>query len=745
MNLVKWFRRNNKKVMAVVVIVIMIGFIGGSALTTLLQRSNRMRDVIAYMGDGIKVRGDDISTAARELDILKMLGADTLLRYQGMRNMHWLLMGELLFADRTASAELINQIKTTIRQNQIDITDKQLSAVYERRALPAHYWYFLQYETQLAGITMPNDEVKRSLGLIIPQLTEGGSYSQVIGAIMNRTRLPEDRILAIFGKFLSVLQYAEITCSSEDITNRQIKHMARNEQESLDFGYVGFDASTFTGNMSEPDKVEIDKQFGKYKDYFTGRVSDENPYGFGYKQPDRVRLEYIAVKLGDVRKIIKPPTQDEMGDYYNRNKDREFTEQVRTDPNDPNSLTTQVKSYAEVMDTIEKKLIWNRVMSKAENIILQAKTKTEQELLDMNDMEIAALSTEQYGEKLGDYGTVAEGLCKEHGIKVYTGRTGMLGPIEFQRTDEQLRTLFIRGNGRNTVMLSNVVFAVKELGDVELSMFDATTPRMYENIGPVRDYMSQYGEISETFMLLVRVVEVRKASAPESVDQSFSTHSFIFDPNEQQDQEKIYSVKDKVVEDVKNLAAMNTAKTKAEDFIAQAAKIGWQNALVSFNKLHKEEYGQDPNDPDPFTVQNRRGMRRISAAVMNTLELHRKTDPAGRFSMYDIEREKRLADKLFSLVPSDKTTTEDLPLVLEFKPRMSYYAIKSISVNRLWKEDYDKAKVSRLSDEEYIRSQSLAAVHFNPENILKRLKVKWARDDEESADANATEESEAAS
>ncbi len=29
MNLVKWFRKNNKKVMAVVVIVLMIGFIGG--------------------------------------------------------------------------------------------------------------------------------------------------------------------------------------------------------------------------------------------------------------------------------------------------------------------------------------------------------------------------------------------------------------------------------------------------------------------------------------------------------------------------------------------------------------------------------------------------------------------------------------------------------------------------------------------------------------------------------------------
>ena len=747
MNLVKWFRRNNKKVMAVVVIVIMIGFIGGSALTTLLQRSNRS-NVVGYIADGIKIKGGDISTAARELDILKMLGAEALLRFQGIRNMHGLLLGELLFSDRTASAELINRIKTTIRQNQYNISDRQLSAVYERRALPAHYWYFLQYEAQSAGITMPNDEVKRILGQIIPQLNEGASYRQVVGAIMNQTRLPEDRILAIFGKLLSVLQYAEITCSSEDITKRQIMHTTRNEQESLDVGYVGFNASAFTENVDEPNEGEVAEQFDKYKDYFAGQVSDDNPYGFGYKLSDRVRLEYIAVKLDDVQTIIKQPTQDEMGEYYNRTKDQEFTEQVRTDPNDPNSLTTRVKRPAEVMDTIEKNFIKSRTMSKAETIILQAKTKTEKGLQDMNDMEIAALGAEQFREKLGDYGTVAEELSKEYGIKVYTGRTGLLGPIEFQQTDEKLATLFIQGYGRNRVMLGNVVFAVKELGAIELGVFDAPTPRLYENIGPVRDYMSEYGEISETVMSLVRVVKVRKAGAPESVEQTFSTHSFVFDPNEEQDEENLYSVKEKVAEDVKKLAATDTAKSKAEDFIAQAVKDGWQSALDSFNKLHKEQYGQDPNDqndPGPFTIQNRGRLRKIPAVVLDTMALHRKGDPAGRFFMYSMEREKLFADELFSLVPRDKTTTDDLPLIMEFKPEMSYYAIKSVSVNRLWKEDYDESKVSRLFDEEYVRSQSLAAVHFNPENILKRLKVEWALDDEEPADANASEESEAGS
>ena len=123
----------------------------------------------------------------------------------------------------------------------------------------------------------------------------------------------------------------------------------------------------------------------------------------------------------------------------------------------------------------------------------------------------------------------------------------------------------------------------------------------------------------------------------------------MFDPNEEQDEENLYSVKEKVAEDVKKLAATDTAKSKAEDFIAQAVKDGWQSALDSFNKLHKEQYGQDPNDPNdpgPFTIQNRGRLRKIPAVVLDTMALHRKGDPAGRFFMYSMEREKLFADKL---------------------------------------------------------------------------------------------------
>jgi hypothetical protein len=218
-----------------------------------------------------------------------------------------------------------------------------------------------------------------------------------------------------------------------------------------------------------------------------------------------------------------------------------------------------------------------------------------------------------------------------------------------------------------------------------------------------------------------------------------------FDPNQEEPDEDIYSVKEKVAEDVKNLAAMDTAKAKAEEFVAQAVKGNWTSTIVSFNKIHKEEQGLDANEPDAFRLQNSRDLRRMSRATLETLAVQNQGNPAGAFFLNENKSNRLFVDQLYSLVPADSDTAKDLPLVLEVKPEMSYYAIRNISVKRLWEEGYEKIKVERLYREDMIRSQSLALVHFNPENIMKRVDLEWTRIDEESEDAETQAKSETAS
>ncbi|MFH1715976.1 MAG: hypothetical protein ABIF19_01375 [Planctomycetota bacterium] len=732
MNLVKWFRKNNKKVMAVVVIVLMIGFVGGSELISMLEGGNPLSETVARLGKNVKVTNQDLHSANLELEMLKMLRIDYLLKSQDLPG---ILLGELLFSEQRASPMFVNQLKQTIRQNQYIISDKQINDIYRRQFPPNVYWYCLQKETQLAGISIPNSEVGELLGKLIPQLFEGQTYSQRIGAIMKQSRIPQEQILTTVGKLLAVLQYSHMICSNEDVTTQQIMHAAGAEEEGIDVAFVKFDSAVFAKAQDQPGEAQLVEHFDKYKKFFAGDVSEENPYCLGYKLPDRVQLEYIAVKLDDVRTIAKLPTQDDLEEYYDRNKEELFTQQVPSDPNDPNSpLMEKRKSYAEVAGTISDQLLKNRINSTAERILQEARTLTDPNLTDTESGKVTA---EQLKDKVGKYETAARQLSEKHKIKVYSGRTGLLSAVDMQM-DKQLATLYQQGTGGNPVRLSQIVFAVEELAASELGVFDIPKPKLYENIGPVKDMMAEIRGPAGTIMAIVRVVKAEKASEPESINQTFSTKPLSLDPNQADADKYSYSVREKVVEDVKKLAAMDTAKTEAREFVDLAKKGGWENSLKKLNELHK----QDANEPDSFKLENLRDLRRTSRAALETLAVQGQGNPATAFFLNENKKDQMFTDVLYSLVPADTNDVPAVPLVVEFKPDIGYYAVKSISVSRLWKEDYEKTKAMRLYREDHVQSQSMAPVHFNPENILKRTNFKLVRTTP--TDSNTPAESEAA-
>jgi hypothetical protein len=312
------------------------------------------------------------------------------------------------------------------------------------------------------------------------------------------------------------------------------------------------------------------------------------------------------------------------------------------------------------------------------------------------------------------------------------------------QTADHLSTMYLQTYGQNPVGLAQVVFAIDELSASELGPFDAAKPGMYKNIGPVKDLMSELKDGSGPIMAIVRVINAQKASEPESINQTFSTSSLKFDPNEEKAGEDVYSVKEQVADDLKKLAAMDTTKSKAEEFIDLAAKDGWDSALDKFNELYKQPEKQDDDDPNAFSLQTPAGLRRISRATLETLASQSQGNPAASFYLNESKKQRQFVEQLYSLVPPESNTVEALPVIMEFKPDMSHYVIKNITVKRLWKEDYERSKAMRLYREDHVQSQSLAAVHFNPENILKRMKFKPVGADEEPADANTPAESRAA-
>ncbi|MGD2093411.1 MAG: hypothetical protein PVH77_00200 [Phycisphaerales bacterium] len=732
MSLVRWFRKNNKKVMAVVVIVIMFGFIGGGTL--LQQLSQRNIETVAYFADNKKITNLDLATARQELDILRTLRADDFLRSQDLNG---IFLSELLFAEQRTSPEFLDRIRRAIRTNRFRVSDKQINDMY-RRTTPSLYWLLLKAEARRAGVELPNEQAGSILGQIIPQLFQGQTYSQLMGSLINRYGIPERQLLEKFGQLLAVWQYSQMICSNEEVTNSQLAQTIAFEREGISAELVEFDSALFVEDEAQPDEEKVLEHFEKYKKSTAGEVSEENPYGFGYKLPDRVQLEYIAVKLDDISPLVRPPTSEEKEDYYHRHREQDFAEQIRSDPNDPNSpLTSRIKTYAEVIDIISQQILKDRINSTANRILQEAKTLAESEVEDA-EIEPADMTIDWLKENTGDYEAIAGQLSRKHNVKLYRGETGLLSPVDMQ-ADEYFARLYLEGYGRNPIPLAQIVFAIDDLSVTELGLYDVPKPQIYRSIGPLKDFRgsawSGRRDASGQIMAIVRIIKTIKTAEPESIDQTYSIKPIEFDPNQADAEDNIYSVRENVVEDYEKLAAMDITKKRAEEFIELAKKDGWDIAVDRFNELYGEKNSQDPNDDmgidKPFRLQNPAGLQRIPLSLIQTLAIHYSGRPTGELILNERENYRRFVEKLYSYVPADSNTADDVPFIMEFKPDLSFYCVKSVSVKRVTLEEFQKIRTELLQRESQIQSQSLAAIHFNPENVLKRMNFKAVGADEE--------------
>ena len=738
MSLMKWFRKNNRKIMAIVIIVIMIGFVGGSYIQQLGRERSGVYKAVAYYGKDNKITSIDIAQARLQLDVLRTIGASSMLKGLEVpmlqtRDVKALLLNELLFPDRKESAGVSQLIKQLVSTRNYAISTEQINDIYKSEVQGEILWILLREEARQAGFQISNKQSGELLAKVIPQII-GATYQQVIGSIVRGSGqegegISEDNILSAFADFIAVLEYSKAATSNEDITLAQATQLLSWELETAQVESVIFPAAIFADQQTEPGDDAAKEQFDKYKNNVNGDVSDENPYGFGYKFDDMVQIEYIAVKFDDVAKTVKPVTQEKIEDFYKLRRE-EFTEQVLSDPNDPNSpMTDRIKSFAEVSYLIADALYKRAINSQAEIIIQDVKSFTETALED-TDVEVASLTDEDFKKLVGDYSVAAKQAAEKYSIKVYSGKTGLLTAADIHQ-DEDLGQLVMQTSTYSAVTLNQVVFAVDQLQSSLLSTLDMEAPKMYQNIGPLRSMPQQAGELGN-IIVLARVVDASKAAVPDSLNMKVSKNTMVLSDEPQEAKE--FVVKDKVVADLKELAAMATAQVEAQKFVDLAKKESWEAASKSFN----ESLGMKNDDPNMFDINYGNNLRRLPDAVIGVYNIQKSGDPIASLVIRENKKLSKRRDMFFSMIGKDKDEAENMPTVMELKSDRAYSAVRSVKLNRLANEAFEANKAYRIYMQDFIESQNLAPVFFNPDNILKRMDYRKVIEDDEISDVNKT-------
>ncbi len=714
MHLVKWIRKNMTKLMAIFVILIMVAFVVPQLLTQLARPKYQRADTAHWLyGENEKITLNDIKTATNELKILSGLYTDKM--FYGQQDLKMMLLGHMLFGQSVPGYAVSDQVKMLKSKMRIQVSDRKIDEFFRQTTGKSELlWILLKAEAKRSGCAISVETAGAVLKDTIPKITNGVSAAEVVKNISASYHVTENQVLQIFADAMLVATYAGIVAETEDVTESQMESVFANQFNAISATAVVFNADSFLANTAEPASEAIAATFEKYKNVYAGQSSDDNPYGFGYKLAPRVQLEYIIIKYSDVAGLVAKPSEHELERYYQANLEQ-FTEQVKKDSQDPNSeMVSQQKSYAEVSSAIRSLLLNRRIVSKCSVIINEVIDMAEE---NFSGIDFADAKAEDLKARAGSYIAAAAKIKAKYGIAVAVGKTGLVSPEQLQR-NPVFGSLKIQGQSRVPATLSKVVFAIDELGVTELSIYEALKPRVYLSIGPL---FGGYGQ--PAYAAAARVVGYAEASAADSVDYKYEKNLLSLDLTVDT-ADNVVSVREQVIKDLKRVEAMQIAKAKAAEFIAEfGTSEDWDKAAESFRAAAAGDY------PDiSVSVQKLNFARQdISAAETASEDM-----PLPELYLSQIKQYNGLVDVIQSKFEMGKEKPRTLPLLIEYKPFRVYYCIKDMSCKYGSVDEYNQLRGNIAFSLDSASVQAFIFDHYMPDNINKRMNFKVVEQPSES-------------
>ena len=245
----------------------------------------------------------------------------------------------------------------------------------------------LQKEAEKNGITVSDESLASMLGEVQIQLEDRVVLFQNLGddnQMADEVRASVRAFLLVYSSFGDGMD--KIKVSQPLLDNRRAKFL-----QEIKLNLTEFAARDYTDKVAPPTPEQIQAQFNKYADILSSEADPKtNPFAFGYKYPDRLKVAYIAISPDEVRKAVKASKTDydwevDAQKYYKRNPSLFATTQpASTEPtsmpsNNAFSLTSTPKAttkpFSEVKDSIVADLVAPDADKMMENI--EAKLTTQ--------------------------------------------------------------------------------------------------------------------------------------------------------------------------------------------------------------------------------------------------------------------------------------------------------------------------------------------------------------------------------
>ncbi len=417
--MLKFFRLYNKWILVVGCSVLMVAFLLPNA-TDFLAPSQEGRPV-GRLSDGRNIRIADQANAHGELALYSQLGpvgylAGTMLEGSD-RDLHWALikieaqrMGlaasateiqmvmSLLGLEGDTLVELARRFNTTERGIRAAIGNWLVAEKYRDLVIGRSFEsQMIEGDSELTASSSPG--IQRLLAM------------RQIFALENQIRQSQPDIwqLQYFSNMLQGLEYRALY-GTQRLSEPIFRATVQDQSASAGGRLLLIPATKFAKDVAEPTSEELAAQFEAYRDQLPGM----GEHGFGYKQPDRVKLEYLTIPMHSAREAVRI-TEAETLAHFEQNKQRytSFTESGETTP----------MTYAEARERVRSELRGIKARALVDQVLQAALgkiTDSQRALTDDQDDRRYKLLPEGYTPL--SFQDLAQDLSQQFGVAVTAER-----------------------------------------------------------------------------------------------------------------------------------------------------------------------------------------------------------------------------------------------------------------------------------------------------------------------------------
>ena len=515
----KFFRLYNKLILVVGGCVLMVAFLVPQAVTMFGPERMQARESLGTAHDQDVTRGE-LEAAAGELRFLRELPLGSALITDDP--LAWVLiqadareMG-LYASDREAEFAL-GAIGVDTAQAQ-DLARRNKTTVEAITQAVRRLLISEQYRQLLAG-TVYRDPAGNSPSLVIDKLqTQANFVNQQLG------QMPEQ-----FRELLAQQIFeaaAVIAAGTHRLSTPLLQHYVRDNFTTAS-GRVAL-ISPDTDSLDTPSDDRLQQVFDQYRDALPGQGE---PYPFGYRYPDRVKLQTLRLPMDQVRDAVEVDYVDVLDAY--KSQPRRFADASGNTPPTPS---------ADDARALTRELQRQRAEDMAGRILAQVQSA-------FAEQQRGLPQADGYFELPDDYAPpswqpIIDRVRDEHGVTLQID----------QHADDWVALTQLAelpgigrsqiGEGRGGVQFAPYVAASRELVEDPAAVPRSLRTQVGVTSKPLRGVSGDY--------YFFRLQEAQTSHAPESLDQ----------------------VRDQVIADAKTFAGFEALKEQADDYRRRVVEDG---------------------------------------------------------------------------------------------------------------------------------------------------------------------------